>query len=138
MQLVPSKWKRFERYLPGTQPTHLTANNNTNETLAAVRNGYYSHILLSPEIAFRESYTHLKYLRNVLGHKPWFGCTATLDIQSFESLCYSSGFSKNVRIMRTTINRPEIAIIRKELPQKSKFSFRMLYFLFDEATEQAQ
>jgi hypothetical protein len=37
--------------------------------------------------------------------------------------------------MRTTINRPEIAIIRKELPQKSKFSFRMLYFLFDEATE---
>jgi superfamily II DNA helicase RecQ len=157
--------------LPGAQPIHLTANNNNNQTLAVVRKGYYSHILLSPEIAcsqrfreavlsdsklrsrikavmvdevhlvvdwgltFRESYTHLKYLRNVLGHKPWFGCTATLDMQSFESLCHSSGFSKNVRIMRTTINRPEIAIIRKELPQNSKSSFRMLYFLFDEAVD---
>ena len=83
------------------------------------------HLVVDWGLAFRESYTHLKYLRTVLGHKPWFGCTATLDIQSFESLCYSSGFSKTVRIMRT-VNRPEIAIIRKELPQKSKFSFRML------------
>ena len=157
--------------LPGAQPIHLTADNNNNQTLAAVRSGYYSHILVSPEIAcskyfresvlsdskfrsrvkavmvdevhlvvdwgltFRESYTHLRYLRNELGHKPWFGCTATLDTQSFESLCQSSGFSKNVRIMRTTINRSEITIIRKTLPQKEKFSFRMLYFLFDEATE---
>jgi superfamily II DNA or RNA helicase len=157
--------------LPGARPIHLTANNNNNQTLIDVRSGYYSHILVSPEIAcsqrfresvlsdsklrsrikavmvdevhlvvdwgltFRESYTHLKYLRNVLGHKPWFGCTATLDMKSFESLCYSSGFSKNVRIMRTTINRPEIAIIRKELPQNTKSSFRSLYFLFDEAAD---
>lgn len=157
--------------LPGAQPIHLTANNNNNQTLAAVRNGDYSHILVSPEIAcsqrfresvlsdsklrsrikavmvdevhlvvdwgltFRESYTHLRYLRNVIGYKPWFGCTATLDRQSFEALCHSSGFSKNVRIMRTTINRPEIAIIRKELPQKAKSSFRTLYFLFEGAIE---
>ena len=56
-------------------------------------------------------------------------------MQSFESLCHSSGFSKNVRIMRTTIDRPEIAIIRKELPQNSKSSFGTLYFLFDEAAD---
>lgn len=104
--------------LPGARPLHLTADNNNNQRLAFVRSGYYSHILVSPEIAcsqhfrqsvlsdsrfrnrikavmidevhlvvdwgltFRESYTHLRYLRNVLGHKPWFGCTATLDMQS--------------------------------------------------------
>jgi helicase-like protein len=65
----------------------------------------------------------------------WLHCTATLNMKSFESLCYSSGFSQNVRIMRTTINRPEITIIRKELPQNTKSSFRSLYFLFDEAAD---
>jgi hypothetical protein len=37
--------------MPGARPIHLTANNNNNQTLIDVRSGYYSHILVSPEIA---------------------------------------------------------------------------------------
>lgn len=157
--------------LPGARPIHLNAQNNNAQALADIRNGFYTHILLSPEIAcsrkfresvlsnqkfrervkavivdevhlvvdwgqtFRESYTHLRYLRDVVGEKPWFGCTATLDKSTFKALCYSSGFSRDVRIMRTTVNRPEISIIRKELPRRTKSSYRMLYFLLDNSAE---
>jgi superfamily II DNA helicase RecQ len=89
------------------------------------------HLVVDWGQTFRESYTHLRYLRDVLGEKPWFGCTATLDQPTFKALCYSSGFSRDVRIMRTTVNRPEIAIVRKEIPQRTKSSHRMLYFLVD-------
>ena len=157
--------------LPGTRPIHLNADNSNTRTLADIRCGVYTHILVSPEIAcshrfrravlsnstfrarikavlvdevhlvvdwgqaFRESYTHLRYLRNVLGQRPWFGCTATLDKRTFKALCYSSGFSPDVQTIRTTINRPEIGIIRKELPRGTKSSYRLLYFLIDDAAE---
>jgi superfamily II DNA helicase RecQ len=54
--------------LAGAQPIQLTANNNNNHTLAAMRSGYYSYILVSPEIAcskrFRESVLSDSKLRN--------------------------------------------------------------------------
>ena len=33
---------------------------------------------------FRKSYALLETIHHTLGHKPWFGCTATLDEETFE------------------------------------------------------
>ena len=73
------------------------------------------HLVVDWGRAFRK-YSLLKHFRNRLGRKPWFGCTATLDPDSFHELCQFTGFDKNVPIIRTSIDRPEIAYIRKVIP----------------------
>jgi superfamily II DNA helicase RecQ len=37
--------------LPGTRPIHLNADNSNTQTLADIRSGLYTHVLVSPEIA---------------------------------------------------------------------------------------
>jgi len=44
------QWTKI-RELPGAYPIMLCAENNNNTTLAGIRNGIYTHVLVSPEIA---------------------------------------------------------------------------------------
>jgi superfamily II DNA helicase RecQ len=83
--------------------------------------------------SFRKAYSLLNHFRNRLGSQPWFGCTATLDPDSLGELCRFAGFRKDVRIVRTSIDRPEIAYIRKVIPTNQKTQFRYLHFLIENA-----
>ena len=156
--------------LPGANPIMLCADNNHEPTLQRIRNGIYTHILVSPEIAcskyfmetvlnnpkfksrvvavtvdevhlvvdwgtsFRKSYTMLRSVRQVIGDKPWFGCSATLDSKTLEKLQDLHAFKDNFHIIRTSIDRPEIAIVRKIIPKQKKTSYNCLYFLVNDAT----
>jgi hypothetical protein len=96
------------------------------------------HLVVDWGRAFRKAYSLLKHFRNRLGSKPWFGCTATLDPDSFHELCQFTGFNKNVPVIRTSIDRPEIAYIRKIIPTNQKTRFRYLYFLVEDAAQGAK
>ena len=69
------------------------------------------HLVVDWGQSFRKSYRLLKHFRNRLGCKPWFGCIATLDPSSFNQLCKHTGFERTVHITRTSVDRPEIAIM---------------------------
>lgn len=47
-------------------------------------------------------------------------------------------FNKDVSIVQTSIDRPEIAYIRKVIPTNQKRQFRYLYFLVEDAAEEAK
>ena len=93
------------------------------------------HLVVDWGRSFRKAYSLLKHFRNRLGGQPWFGCTATLDPDSFDELCRFAGFRKDVNIVRTSTNRPEIAYIRKVIPTNQKTQFRYLQFLIEDAAE---
>lgn len=96
------------------------------------------HLTVDWGQSFRKAYSLLKHFRNRLGGKPWFGCTATLNPDSFDELCRFTGFRKNVYIARTSIDRPEIVYIRKIIPTNQKMGFRYLHFLIEDAAEDAK
>jgi superfamily II DNA helicase RecQ len=95
------------------------------------------HLVVDWGRSFRKACSLLKHFRNELGSRPWFGCTATLDPDSFDELCRFTGFRKNVCIVRTSIDRPEIAYIRKVIPTNQKMQFQYLHFLIEDAAEDA-
>lgn len=79
---------------------------------------------------FRPSYSRLNQLRSILGSVPWFACSATLDSATLNSLMKNIDFSPNVKIKRTSINRPELLIRRAWIPKDSRSKFSALRFLF--------
>ena len=162
------QWTKI-RELPGAYPIMLCAENNSKTTLEEIRNGIYTHVLVSPEIAcskrfreivlndpkfkskvaavtvdevhlvidwgtsFRKSYIMLRSIRQVIGDKPWFGCSATLDQETLHELHDLRVFKDDFHIIRTSIDRGEIAIVRKTIPRNKKASYNCLYFLIDGA-----
>jgi superfamily II DNA helicase RecQ len=93
------------------------------------------HLVVDWGQSFRKAYRLLKHFRNRLGCKPWFGCTATLDPCSFDELCRYTGFKNTVHIVRTSIDRPEIRIVKKQIPANKKSKFAYLFFMIENATE---
>jgi superfamily II DNA helicase RecQ len=82
---------------------------------------------------FRTDYARLSQLRSLLGRSlPWFACSATLDDTTLKSLIERASFPKDVDIMRTSIDRPELLIKLGWIPRKSRSSASALRFLFDE------
>ncbi|OXV06958.1 hypothetical protein Egran_05276, partial [Elaphomyces granulatus] len=60
---------------------------------------------------FRTDYARLHQLRSLFGRDvPWFACSATLDEKSLRAVTEGLGFQKDVEILRTSINRPELLI----------------------------
>jgi len=58
---------------------------------------------------FRQEYSRLKVLRARIGSKvPWFGTSATLDPEMLQAIKDSAGFSDDVRLITTNIDRPDI------------------------------
>ena len=87
--------------------------------------------------SFRSSYTQLWKVRSLLGRRPWFACTATLDDITFKIVQELAGFRDNVNLVRTSINRPDLSIIREYVKRGSKKSFKSLYFVIDHAYKEA-
>ena len=68
----------------------------------------------------RPAYAWLNQLRSILGDlKPWFACSATLDPHTLSSIVKNVGFSHNIKVQRTLIDRPEIRIRVGEIPKEA-------------------
>jgi superfamily II DNA helicase RecQ len=63
---------------------------------------------------------------------PWFGTSATLDPAMLQDVIEMAGFSANVKIMKTTVDRPDISLSIRRI-EYSLASFHDLSFLTDEA-----
>jgi hypothetical protein len=72
-------------------------------------------------------------VRSLLGRRPWFACTATLNNITFKIVQELAGFRNNINIVRTSINRPDLSIIREYVKRGNKKSFKGLYFVIDRA-----
>lgn len=92
-----------------------------------------AHLVSQWGRAFRTDYARLSQLRSLLGRDlPWFACSATLDKATLKSLIEGASFSKDVDIMRMSIDRPELLIKIGWIPRGSRRSASALRFLFDE------
>jgi len=82
---------------------------------------------------FRKEYARVGQLRSLFGSSvPWFACSATLDTATLEKVKKGVSFEDDVTIMRTSIDRPELAIRLGWIPNHSRSSATALRFLFDQ------
>jgi superfamily II DNA helicase RecQ len=86
---------------------------------------------------FRKSYALLEGIRHILGNKPWFGYTATLDQPTFTRVCDYAAFRSTTKVMRLSTDRPNIAIVRARLKRHDKKSYKMLHFVVAEASKRS-
>lgn len=153
----------------GGRPCFLNADTINKKILEDVKNGLYTHLLISPELAtgpkfhttatdplfkeqlglvvldeahlvsqwgrsFRTAYARIGVLRSLFGsHIPWFACSATLNTQALDEVKRAIGFDKNVTVIRTSVDRPEIALRMGIIPRNQKKSASALRFLLDDA-----
>lgn len=162
----------IEKYLAANaaaRPMFVNSNNISKSVLHDIRRGYYTHILVSPELLtgkkfrpllqdpnfrsmirwvvidelhlvsvwgedFRKSYAMLETIRHTLGHKSWFGCTATLDNKIWQKVWISTGMKESTHTIQTPIDRPEVALIRNVIKKADKNSFKPLQFVVADAS----
>jgi superfamily II DNA/RNA helicase len=65
-----------------------------------------------------------------------FACSATLAAGTLEQLEKLAGFKRNRKVLRTSIDRPEISYVLQQIPEKTKKTYTSLYFLLDEAIDE--
>jgi superfamily II DNA helicase RecQ len=81
---------------------------------------------------FRPEFTHLGALRVLMPQRvPFFGCTATLDKDNERFILDSTGFDGSLKIIRTSVDRPEISLVWQPLLRRHVTDFRRLLFLLD-------
>ena len=95
------------------------------------------HLTVDWGKCFRKSYAMLRNLRQSLGDRPWFGCSATLDRETLASMEELRIFKHDAHTLRTSVDRPEISYVRKIIPKRKKWRFHPLYFLLDGAVSSA-
>jgi len=78
------------------------------------------HLVSVWDEEFRKSYAMLEVIRHTLGHKPWFGCTATLDNSIWQKGCLSTDMKESTYTIKTPIDRPEVALIRHVVRKADK------------------
>lgn len=86
---------------------------------------------------FRPEFTYLYSLRSLIPRTvPFFGCTATLDRDSQAFIIEKAGFNQSrFKIIRTSVDRPEISIVLQPLLRGCLRDYRRLEFLIsDDAT----
>lgn len=67
---------------------------------------------------FRTDYARLHQLRSLFDRDvPWFACSATLDMKTLHTVIDGLGFSKDVEMLRASINRPELLIQTTWIPK---------------------
>jgi superfamily II DNA helicase RecQ len=156
----------IQKYLAvnaGARPMFVNSKNISKSVLRDIQKGYYTHILVSPELLtgkefrplledpyfrsmikwvvvdefhlvsvwgkdFRKSYAMLEVIRHTLGNKPWFGCTATLDSNIWQKVCFSTGMKESTHTIQTPIDRPEVALIRNVV-KKADIDKRAMFFM---------
>ena len=86
---------------------------------------------------FRTDYARLHQLRSLFGRGvPWFACSATLDMKTLHAVIDGLGFSKDVEMLRASINRPELLIQTTWIPKGTHKKAMALRFLFDNGRDQ--
>ena len=92
-----------------------------------------AHLVAHWGRAFRTDYARMQQLRALLGKNvPWFACSATLDQATLETVKQGCGFLPDVKIQRTSINRPELVLRLGKIPKNKRRAFTALRFLFNE------
>jgi hypothetical protein len=66
------------------------------------------------------------------GQIPWFACSATLDSQTLESLRTGISFETDVKVQRTSIDRPELLFRIGWIPKGARFKALQFLFTADE------
>ena len=95
------------------------------------------HLVMQWGKDFRTDYARLHQLRSLFGRGvPWFACSATLDEKSLCAVTEGLGFQKDVEIVRTSINRPELLIQMAWIPKGGHEKALALRFLFDNTPDQ--
>ena len=90
-----------------------------------------AHLVKQWGTKFRPAYAQLNVLRSLLGSAiPWFACSATLHRSTLNDLKQNISFQSNVKIQRTSIDRPEILVRLGWIPKRTKQQFTALRFLF--------
>jgi superfamily II DNA/RNA helicase len=97
------------------------------------------HLVLQWE-TFRPAFTLIGELRTILHQDVvWFGCSATLDRVGERRVLETAGFrtvgnrAYQTEIIRTSVDRPDIAIAVVPIPRGKLSSFDSLYFLLESA-----
>ena len=87
---------------------------------------------------FRAAYSRLNLLRSWLGSQiPWFACSATLDPETLESLKSGISFDPDVKVQRTSIDRPELLFRIGWIPKKAGYKPLRFLFAADEKTTES-
>ena len=82
---------------------------------------------------WREHYSRIEVLRHRIDKRvPWFATSATLDTATLKAIRESTGFQKNVKVIKTPIDRPDISLSVRRIQHTLKI-FHDLKFLIDDA-----
>src|SRR4051812_14201306 len=85
---------------------------------------------------FCKDYSQLAALRSKLGGKVvWFACSATVDADTMGKVIAHVKFHPMVKILCTSIDRPDIKLIISEIKQSTVKSFIGLYFTVKDAVD---
>lgn len=91
------------------------------------------HLVSDWGLTFRKAYTKLRAVRIRLGAVPWFACTATLDRATEQSVRRLLRFQAETVVIRTPVDRPDIALVRIYMTPAEKTSFTALKFVVERA-----
>src|SRR5436305_2274109 len=95
-----------------------------------------AHLVQQWGSEFRPTYAHLSLLRSHLPPDiPWFNYSATLDAATLEELKQIVGFSEDVQLIRTCVDRSEICYIVEKIEPRKVKSFESLYFILDNSVD---
>jgi superfamily II DNA helicase RecQ len=92
-----------------------------------------AHLVAHWGRTFRTEYARMNQLRALLGKNvPWFACSATLDPDTLVTVKKGCGFLPDVKVQRTSINRPELLLRLGKIPKNKRRAYTALRFLFKE------
>jgi len=98
------------------------------------------HLVMEWE-KFRPAFTLIGELRTILHQNiVWFGCSATLDAAGEKRVLETAGFRPignrmyHTEVIRTSIDRPDVALCVIPIPQGKLTCWDALYFLLHSAT----
>jgi superfamily II DNA helicase RecQ len=95
-----------------------------------------AHLVQQWGSEFRPAYAQLSLLRSRLPtNTPWFACSATLDAATLKALKQSVGFNKDLQLIRTSVDRPEVCYIVEKIEPKKVRSFEALYFVLNDSVD---
>jgi superfamily II DNA helicase RecQ len=78
----------------------------------------------------RPQYAQLSLLRRRLGKEiPWFGCSATLDQTTLNTVRNMTGFQTSCEFFRSSVDRPEIKLIVETIQPRTIKRFTSLFFV---------
>lgn len=95
-----------------------------------------AHLVQQWGSEFRPAYAQLSLLRSRLPlNTPWFACSATLDAATLEELKKSIGFTEDLQLIRTSVDRQEVCYIVEKIKPKKVKSFEALYFILNDSVD---